>query len=138
MIKSSDFSVAKIGNTWKGSIRLSNDQLLGNLTITDPFLVHKLDEGYKPPHICFVTVSLSMPWSPDDQEGEKPCWKLIAGVIPDLFPEIDKEMQRLQWSINQGRNFIEDRFGKDKKGTRRNLTLDELQQFLEYLQSLSV
>ncbi|WP_255532405.1 hypothetical protein [Microcoleus sp. LEGE 07076] len=28
-----------------------------------------------------VTVSLSMPWLPDDWEGDDPCWKLIAGVI---------------------------------------------------------
>lgn len=138
LVRSSRFSVTRVGDKWKGNITISNSQSLNNLTITDPFLVAQLDTGYKPPETCFITVSLSMPWSPDDQEEEKPCWKLIAGVIPDLFPEIDKEMKRLQWSINQGRNFIDDRFGKNKKGTRRNLNLDELQQFLEYLKSLPV
>ena len=136
LIKSSKFSVTRVGDKWKGNITISNGQSLNNLTITDPFLVAQLDTGYKPPDICFITVSLSMPWSPpDDQEEEKPCWKLIAGFIPDLFPQIDQEMTRVGWSIEQGRNFIEIRFGSGKI-SRRQLTFEGLQQFLYHLKSL--
>lgn len=135
LIKSSKFSVTRVGDKWKGSITISNGQSLNNLTITDPFLVGQLDTGYQPPDFCFITVSLSMPWSPDDQEEEKPCWKLIAGMIPDLFPQIDQEMKRVGWSVEEGRNFIEIRFGSGKI-SRRLLTLEELQQFLNHLKSL--
>ena len=141
LIKSTKFSVAKIDNKWKGNIGISNGQSLDNLTITDPFLVSKLDKGkgYQPPNTCFITVSLSMPWTPDKwKDEEEPCWKLIAGLIPDLFTQIGIEMKRVGWSIELGRNFIEDRFGEDKKGTLKNLTIEELQQFLEYLESLPV
>jgi hypothetical protein len=139
LTKSTKFSVAKTDNKWKGNIDISNGQSLDNLTITDPFLVSKLDEGYQPPNTCFITVSLSMPWTPENWQGEEePCWKLIAGVIPDFFPQIGVEMKRVGWSIEQGRNFIEDRFGENKEGTLKNLTVEELQQFLEYLQSLPV
>ncbi|MCE2974858.1 MAG: dual OB domain-containing protein [Pseudanabaena sp.] len=135
LIKSSEFSVTKVGDKWKGNITIANGQSLKNLTITDPFLFSQLDKGYTPPNTCFITVSLSMPWSPDDQEEEKPCWKLIAGCIPDLFPQIDQEMARVGWSIEQGRNFIEIRFGSGKI-SRRQLTFEELQQFLDHLKSL--
>ena len=135
LIKSSKFSVTKVGDKWKGNITISNGQALNNLTITDPFLFSQLDTGYQPPNICFITVSLSMPWSPDDQEEEKPCWKLIAGFIPDLFPQIDEEMKRMGWSVEQGRNFIDIRFGSGKI-SRRLLTLEELQQFLDHLKRL--
>lgn len=76
-----------------------------------------------------------MPWSSDAQEEEKPYWKLIAGCIPDLFPQIDAEMKRVGWSVEQGRNFIEIRFGSGKI-SRRQLTLEELQQFLDHLKKL--
>ena len=135
LIKSSEFSVTKVGDKWKGNMTLLNGQSLSNLPITDPFLVGQLDREYTPPDICFITVSLSMPWSPDEQEEEKPCWKLIAGVIPDLFPQIDQEMTRVGWTVEQGRNFIEIRFGSGKI-SRRLLTFEELQQFLNHLKSL--
>jgi hypothetical protein len=135
LIKSSEFSVTKVGNAWKGNIITANGHSLASLTITDPFLISKLDEGYQPPDTCFITVSLSMPWSPDNWEGETPCWKLIAGVIPDLFTQIEEQITRLGWSVEQGRNFVEERFGSGKR-SRRQLTLEELQQFLKHLKSL--
>ncbi len=136
LIKSSKFSVTRVRDKWKGNITIPSGESLNNLTITDPFLVDQLDNGQQPPDICFITVSLSMPWSPpDDQEEEKPCWKLIAGCIPDLFPQIDQEMKRIGWSVEQGRNFLEIRFGSGKI-SRRQLTLEELQQFLDHLESL--
>jgi len=133
LVKSSEFIITRAGNTWKGSIQLSNGQSLQNLTITDPFLVHKLDVGYEPPNQCFIVISLSMPWAYEDWEGEEPCWKLIAGVIPDLFCQTDVEIQRVGWRVPQGRDYLARNF--DKK-SRRQLTFEELQHFLEYLQSL--
>ena len=46
-------------------------------------------------------------------------------------------MTRVGWSVEQGRNFIEIRFGSGKI-SRRQLTLEELQQFLEHLKRLDV
>jgi len=37
-------------------------------------------------------VSLSMPWRPDDWEGDDPCWKLIAGVIELPEDIVDNEV----------------------------------------------
>ncbi|MDQ2096967.1 MAG: hypothetical protein QQW96_04895 [Tychonema bourrellyi B0820] len=68
------------GNKWEGSIVTKYNQRL-TATITDPVFIRKLELGYLPQKACLVTVSLSMPWRPDDWEGDDPCWKLIAGVI---------------------------------------------------------
>ncbi len=68
------------GNKWEGSIVTKYNQRL-TATITDPVFIRKLELGYRPQKACLVTVSLSMPWRPDDWEGDDPCWKLIAGVI---------------------------------------------------------
>jgi hypothetical protein len=48
LTKSTKFSVAKTDNKWKGNIDISNGQSLDNLTITDPFLVSKLDDEVCP------------------------------------------------------------------------------------------
>ncbi|MDG2989889.1 hypothetical protein L3556_02910 [Candidatus Synechococcus calcipolaris G9] len=66
---------------WRGTIEASNGRCLAGAKITDPVFVEKLKTGYQPKDICFVTVSLGMPWGPPDWDGEYPCWKLIAGVI---------------------------------------------------------
>jgi len=51
------------------------------LISTSDLKTHQLT-GYQPQQNCFVTVSLSLPYSPSaNWEGEAPCWKLIAGVI---------------------------------------------------------
>jgi hypothetical protein len=83
LIQSTNFFVTGSASTgWRGTIRTANGQTLNEAKITDPVFTKKLGEGYQPKGNCLVTVSLSMPWAPrDDWEGEKPCWKLIAGVM---------------------------------------------------------
>lgn len=107
--------------------------------------------GYQTTGEYLVTVSLGMPWTPDNWEGEAPCWKLIAGVIEipksanqqnavdlvdrsDLIAQTDREMQRIGWNVDQGRKYLQQNFNKR---SRQLLTLTELAQFLSYLQSLS-
>ncbi|MEG4515647.1 MULTISPECIES: dual OB domain-containing protein [unclassified Microcoleus] len=86
LLKAVRFTVKKLsqrfegGNKWEGSIVTPHGQRL-TATITDPVFIRKLELGYRPQKPCLVTVSLSMPWRPDDWEGDDPCWKLIAGVI---------------------------------------------------------
>lgn len=86
LVKAVRFTVKKLiqrfegGNKWEGSIITKHNQRL-TATITDPVFIRKLELGYLPQKACLVTVSLSMPWRPDDWEGDDPCWKLIAGVI---------------------------------------------------------
>lgn len=86
LIKAVKFTVRRVsqrfegGNKWEGSIVTPYNQKL-TATITDPVFTRKLELGYRPEKACLVTVSLSMPWRPDDWEGDDPCWKLIAGAI---------------------------------------------------------
>ncbi|MEE3716111.1 hypothetical protein V2H45_05045 [Tumidithrix elongata RA019] len=132
------------GNTdWRSTIQTVNGLKLTGVKITDPVFVKKLDTGYQPKKDCLVTVSLGMPWAPKDWEGEEPCWKLIAGVIElidyqplsveDLIAETDVEMKRVGWTEEEGRNYLDWTF---YKRSRRQLTLDELKQFLNDLKSL--
>ncbi|MEG4840270.1 dual OB domain-containing protein [Microcoleus sp. B9-D4] len=86
LVKAVRFTVKKLsqrfegGNKWEGSIVTQHGQRL-TATITDPVFIRKLELGYLPQKACLVTVSLSMPWRPDDWDGDDPCWKLIAGVV---------------------------------------------------------
>lgn len=87
LIKTVHFSVEQVrrrgksNSKWEGTILTEYGQQL-TASITDPVFVHKLELGYRPYHSCLVTVSLSMPWKPNDwEEEEQPCWKLIAGVV---------------------------------------------------------
>lgn len=84
-------SFFKESSGWRGSLTTSNGQVLEKLKITDPVFVSKLDKGHRPTGPFLVTVSLSMPFLPSDQQGEAPCWKLIAGVIemPQSVSELD-------------------------------------------------
>ncbi|HEY9694894.1 MAG TPA: DUF488 domain-containing protein [Oculatellaceae cyanobacterium] len=76
------FSVNRTGTTgWQGTIETTNGRSLKAAKITDPVFVSKLEEGYQPVNDCLITVSLGIPWAPENWEGEEPCWKLIAGVI---------------------------------------------------------
>lgn len=86
LVKAVNFSVEQTtssrGNTeWRGTIQASNGQRLAGAKITDPVFVKKLEAGHQPRNGCLVTISLSIPWTPPDWNGEDPCWKLIAGVI---------------------------------------------------------
>jgi len=64
---------------WKGILQSGGKGLL--IGITDPKFLEKLNEGHRPSHECFLTMSLSLPFEPENWEGSPPCWKLIAGVI---------------------------------------------------------
>lgn len=150
------FSVKSIGITqgskqWKGTLETTYGQTLKDANITDPAFVEKLEAGYQLKSNYLITVSLGMPWAPPNWEGEAPSWKLIAGVmeIPpstnqkntvdvidrsDLIAQTDREMQRLGWDVEQGRNYLLQNFNKR---SRQQLTLAELTQFLTYLKSLS-
>jgi len=83
LVRAVSFSAQNSGNNkWRGTLKTLNGQYLRDAKITDPVFVEKLNAGYQPKNNCLVTVSLSMPYQPrPDWEGEKPCWKLIAGVI---------------------------------------------------------
>ena len=97
LVKAVRFTVKKLiqrfegGNKWEGSIVTKYNQRL-TATITDPVFIRKLELGYLPQKACLVTVSLSMPWRPDDWEGDDPCWKLIAGVIELPEDLVDDEV----------------------------------------------
>ncbi|WP_377474181.1 MAG: hypothetical protein P2A85_17360 [Microcoleus anatoxicus] len=97
LVKVVKFTVKKLiqrfegGNKWEGCIVTTYNQKL-TATITDPVFIRKLELGYRPQKACLVTVSLSMPWRPDDWEGDDPCWKLIAGVIELPEDIVDDEV----------------------------------------------
>jgi hypothetical protein len=131
-------SVSNGGSPWKGSFKTVNGQSLLYANITDPVFAQKLEYGHPIQNDYLLTISLSLPWKPPDWEGEAPCWKLIAGVIEltkdDVaIAEIDRQMQRLGWSIDRGRNYLMQTF---QKRSRRQLTSEELQQFLQHLRLL--
>jgi hypothetical protein len=86
LVKAVKFTVRRVsqrfegGDKWEGCIVTSQGQRL-TATITDPVFIRRLELQYRPQKACLVTVSLSMPWRPDDWEEDDPCWKLIAGVV---------------------------------------------------------
>jgi hypothetical protein len=124
----------KGGTSWKGTLVTVTGQRLTGAAITDPMFVERLERGHRPKNPCLVTVSLGMPYAPQEWEGEPPCWKLIAGVIElsdaDL---ILVEMQRLGWSLEQGKEYLQQTY--DKR-SRQQLTDAEKSEFLTYLKSL--
>ncbi len=85
---------AQGGSKWNGSFVTPEGQRLCT-RITDPVLLEKLERGYCPAGHCLVTVSLSMPYTPQNWSGEgTPCWKLIAGVV---------ELEPGEWTVSRGR-----------------------------------
>lgn len=124
------------GNKWKANITTASGQTLRHLTITDPEFADLLDRGLEPNASYLLTVSLSMPRKPLDWEEDAPdpCWKLIAGVIRlPLRDQILVEMQRLGWSIHQGRQHLLKTYGKC---SRSELTDDEAGEFIHHLKHL--
>jgi hypothetical protein len=138
-----DFCVQRQGlNQWKGSLETASGHKLIDAKITDPIFIERLEAGYQISHEYLVTVSLGMPWSPPNWEGEPPCWKLIAGIIEvckptnqqsDLIAQTDQEMKRVGWDVEQGRKYLQQNFNKL---SRQQLTLVELTQFFNYLKSI--
>lgn len=87
LVEAYDFRVystglsANGGHKWRGTFVNRRGRRMNGM-ITDPLLVERLESGHRPPEHCLITVSLSMPYRPDDWEGDdNPCWKLIAAVI---------------------------------------------------------
>lgn len=70
-----------ISSDQRAKLIVKNSCLLENIKITDPILLSKLYSGYQVSGSCLVTISLSMPFRPDDSWEVDPCWKLVAGVI---------------------------------------------------------
>ncbi len=143
LVQPQEFSISlNIDRQWQGHVKLANGEFLENINITDSSLVKKMYAGFQPPTKCLLLMSLSLPWADDSWKGERPCWKLIAGVIeltsdpPSLMDFIlkqtDIEMKNCGLSIEQGRNYLLANF---RKRSRRELTINELQQFLQYLRS---
>ncbi|MDJ0717249.1 MAG: hypothetical protein QNJ54_24030 [Prochloraceae cyanobacterium] len=120
---------------WRGSLLTETGQQLRDLPITDPAFLERLKAGNLPKNPCLVTVSLGMPYRPLNWEGDDPCWKLIAGVIElSNFDLILVEMKRLGWTIERGRDRLQEMYSKR---SRRQLTETELTEFLNYLKSLN-
>ncbi|RUR75786.1 hypothetical protein ACF3DV_28700 [Chlorogloeopsis fritschii PCC 9212] len=117
---------------WEASILTANAQTI-RAKITDLALIDKLNQGTTIGNECLVTISLGQPWRKTDLD-EFACWKLIAGVIElsksDL---IWMEMQRLGWSLAQGRSYLHQTYNKR---SRQELTSTEITEFLNYLKSL--
>lgn len=127
--------VRSTGTKWKASLITKNGQQLTDATITDPEFVAKLDNNYRPLNPCLVTVSLSMPYRPQNwgDDDPDPCWKLIAGVIELSNTDLVLvEMRRIGWTIERGRNYLQQHYHKQSP---RQLTRQELQEFLDYLKS---
>lgn len=107
-----------------------------DISITDPLMLKKLD--YQESYTChgLICLSLSQPWQKSPQDELK-CYRLIAGVIqlPSELEMILTHMERVGWSKSQGRQYLRDNFGKE---SRYQLTQEEAQQFLTYLQNLPI
>jgi hypothetical protein len=123
------------GVKWKANLTTLMGQHLIEATITDPIFTAKLDWGYLPKHPSLVIVSLTMPIQPLDwEEEDDPCWKIIAGVIElSTFDSILIEMQRLNWTIDRGKEYLQKTYGKR---SRQQLTDRELVEFFNYLDSM--
>ncbi|MER3491021.1 MAG: hypothetical protein C4323_01045 [Mastigocladus sp. ERB_26_2] len=119
-------------NKWDGFVITAKGQKL-KAVITDLSVITKLNQGITIGNECLVTISLGQPWRKTEFD-EFACWKLIAGVIElsqsDL---ILVEMQRLGWSIAQGRAYLQQKYNKR---SRQQLTSTETIHFLKYLKSL--
>ena len=70
------------GTQWRGEVVTTSGRSLADIPITDPAFIRKIESGYQPNGNYLITMSLGMPYKPNNWEGdETPCWKLIAGII---------------------------------------------------------
>ena len=96
------------GTQWLGTIVSSSGKKLVDIPITDPVFIRKIESGYQPNGNYLITISLGMPYKPDNWDGdEAPCWKLIAGVIEIIDTSVTsqnyssnviKDSAEIQWS----------------------------------------
>ncbi len=85
---------------------------------------------------CFCLPSDDDPERTPQKLTVKPSGKLIVDrnkVETALIEQTTAQLKRLGWSSNQGRLFLQEKFGKS---SRQQLTEQELQQFLNHLRSL--
>ncbi len=87
LVETGDFTVFHTGpseyggHKWYGTFSTAVGAEL-RARITDPVFAERLERGHRPSPRCLITVSLSMPFTPEGWDGEgTPCWKLIAAVI---------------------------------------------------------
>ncbi|MEM9213686.1 MAG: hypothetical protein AAGD25_05005 [Cyanobacteria bacterium P01_F01_bin.150] len=126
--------VRSTGTRWKGSFTTALGQTIYQVPITDPAFVAQLDQGHRPSAQCLITMSLGLPHRPPSWEGDDPCWKLIAGVIElSVSDLILIEMQRVGWTIAQGRDWLDQKY---HKRSRQQLSAREQTEFLKYLKAL--
>ena len=120
------------GTQWKGSFSMRSGLSVTNLTITDPVLLQKLDQGYEPQNPCLITLSLSMPHEVDAWTGPpKPCWKPIVGVVElSLNDQIRVEMRFASWCIQQAKQHIQKTY---QKNSRQEMTDEEKVEFISHL-----
>jgi hypothetical protein len=120
---------------WKGVIGDKKYDFVDfKLSITDPIAIEKLNRGKSLSPHCLICMSLGQPISPGNSSTQL-CYRLIAGIV-ELSPELEMiliEMERISWSMEQGREYIQKNFGKI---SRYQLTEAELKLFLNYLRSL--
>lgn len=117
---------------WEASFTTTCGQII-RAKITDLALIEQLNIGLTLKNECLVTLSLSQPWRKTESD-DLACWKLIAAVIE--LSDLDLilfEMNRLGWSIEQGRAYLQQTYNKR---SRQELTNTEMTQFLHYLKSL--
>jgi Anaphase-promoting complex subunit 4 WD40 domain len=96
------------GIQWLGTLVSSSGKKLVDIPITDPVFVKKIESGYQANGNYLITMSLGMPYKPDNWDGdEAPCWKLIAGVIEIIDTSVNsqnyssnviKDSTEIQWS----------------------------------------
>jgi hypothetical protein len=117
---------------WRAIINDSKYGISGvKISITDPILLHKLNQQKSLSSHCLVCMSLSQPWQ-QNATDELRCYRLVAGVI-ELLPELEmitSAMNKIGWNVTQGRQYLQIYFGKQ---SRYQLTKTEAQQFLDYL-----
>jgi hypothetical protein len=120
---------------WRGTIADEKFHLENiDFSITDPITLEKLEHNpLLSPH-CLICLSFGQPWQPDPITPNL-CYRLVAGVV-ELLPELEqiiKEMAKSSWSIQQGKEYLKQEFGKT---SRYQLTEAEAKKFLDYLRSL--
>ncbi|WAS05799.1 hypothetical protein LQF76_02585 [Gloeomargaritales cyanobacterium VI4D9] len=103
-------------------------------SITDPITLSKLRQGQPVSSHCLLCMSFSQPFQ-GSNDPEPMCYRLVAGVI-ELLPEIEmigQEMQRVGWTITEGRSYLQTQFSKE---SRYQLTDSEAQAVVQFLQTL--
>jgi hypothetical protein len=128
---------------WIGSITIVGSDITLVPRITDPEMCKLLDCGHRISSSCIVILSLGQPWKRPDSDDELICYRLIVGIIElsgnefcpiaDLIERTDQEIQRVGWSIEQARDYLNRNF---QKRSRTLLDLRELREFLNHLKKL--